>query len=69
MGIWLEYQIKKIWKKFMHSISERKVFYVLVVIGKKEKEVVEAILQEFTPELRYIYVPNKNREWIKVVND
>ena len=53
----------------MHSISERKLFYVLVVIGKKEKEVVEAILQEFTPELRYIYVPNKNREWIKVVND
>ncbi len=43
----------------MHSISERKLFYVLVVIGKKEKEVVEAILQEFTPGLRDIYVQTK----------
>lgn len=44
-------------------------FSVLVVIGQKEKEAVEAILQEFTAELRDIYKQTKTgngQKWLMI---
>lgn len=35
-------------------------FTVLVVVGKKEKDAVKAILQEFNPILRDIYCQTKD---------
>ena len=44
-------------------------FTVLVVVGKKEKDAVKAILQEFNPILRDIYCQTKDgngQRWLMI---
>ena len=44
-------------------------FTVLVVVGKKEKDTVKAILQEFNPILRDIYCQTKDgngQRWLMI---
>lgn len=44
-------------------------FTVLVVIGEKQKEAVEAVLQECTPELRELYDQTKSgngQKWLMI---
>lgn len=44
-------------------------FTVLVVVGKKEKDAVKAILQEFNPILRDIYYQTKDgngQRWLMI---
>lgn len=53
----------------MHDIPQRKLFSVLVVVGKKEKDAVKAILQEFNPILRDIYCQTKDgngQRWLMI---
>ena len=48
----------------MYDIPQRKLFSVLVVVGKKEKDAVKAILQEFNPILRDIYCQTEDGSWL-----
>lgn len=53
----------------MYDIPQRKLFSVLVVVGKKEKDAVKAILQEFNPILRDIYCQTKDgngQRWLMI---
>ncbi|MEI3037431.1 MAG: DUF3788 family protein [Oscillospiraceae bacterium] len=53
----------------MHDIPQRNYFTVLVVVGKKEKDAVKAILQEFNPILRDIYCQTKDgngQRWLMI---
>ena len=53
----------------MHDIPQKNYFTVLVVVGKKEKDAVKAILQEFNPILRDIYCQTKDgngQRWLMI---
>ena len=52
----------------MYDIPQRKLFSVLVVVGKKEKDAVKAILQEFNPILSDIYCQTKGngQRWLMI---
>lgn len=53
----------------MHDIPRENYFTVLVVVGKKEKDAVKAILQEFNPILRDIYCQTKDgngQRWLMI---
>jgi len=53
----------------VYDIPQRKLFSVLVVVGKKEKDAVKAILQEFNPILSDIYCQTKDgngQRWLMI---
>lgn len=54
----------------MYTIYPRENYFtVLVVVGKKEKDAVKAILQEFNPILRDIYCQTKDgngQRWLMI---
>lgn len=53
----------------MHDLSQRSFFTVLVVIGRKEKDMVEALLSEYTPKVRDIYQQTKTgngQKWLMI---
>ena len=67
LGIWLKF--KKSGKTLCTIYPRENYFTVLVVVGKKEKDAVKAILQEFNPILRDIYCQTKDgngQRWLMI---
>ena len=62
-------KFKKSGKTLCTIYPQENYFTVLVVVGQKEKEAVEALLQECTPELRDIYSQTKTgngQKWLMI---
>lgn len=62
-------KLKKSGKSLCTIYPREGYFTVLVVIGEKEREAVETILQECTPELRDIYDQTKlgnGQKWLMI---
>ena len=60
-------KFKKSGKTLCTIYPKENYFTVLVVVGMKQKESVEAILEELTPELRGIYKQTKTgngQKWL-----
>lgn len=48
-------KFKKAGRALCTLYPQEQFFHVMVVVGRREKETVEALLPEFTPELQGIY--------------
>ena len=62
-------KFKKSGKTLCTIYPRENYFTVLVVVGKKEKDAVKAILQEFNPILRDIYCQTKDgngQRWLMI---
>lgn len=62
-------KFKKSGKNLCTIYPREGYFTILVVIGQKEMEAVHAVLQECTPELRYIYMQTKTgngQKWLMI---
>lgn len=62
-------KFKKAGKTLCTIYPKENYFTVLVVVGEKEKEHVETILEELTPELRDIYKQTKTgngQKWLMI---
>lgn len=60
-------KFKKSGKTLCTIYPKKHYFRVLIVIGEREKEVVESIFLDFTPELRHIYEQTKTgngQKWL-----
>lgn len=65
----LNVKFKKSGKTLCTIYPRENYFTVLVVVGKKEKDAVKAILQEFNPILRDIYCQTKDgngQRWLMI---